>query len=139
MNLTQRERVLKAARSFRGITQVDFLLPNVVDGGEPITRLAARINELDSEGYGFECLGRRDRCKIWRLVSEPDSGGGSSRAPAEACRGGIKQPLPAPSTKPASTLEAAREVAAVVGYRETEERLFETGKPERPHWMEDAA
>jgi hypothetical protein len=66
--MSQVERVIEAARSFRGITQVDFLLPDVVDGGPPITRLAARLLEADRMGYSFECLGRRDRCKVWRLL-----------------------------------------------------------------------
>jgi hypothetical protein len=69
---TQTERVIAAARSYRGVTQVDFLGPSVVDGKEPITRLAARLWDAEQEGYSFECLGRRDKCKVWRLCGEPD-------------------------------------------------------------------
>lgn len=69
---TQTERVIRAARSYRGISQVDFLAPDVVDGGAPITRLAARLWEAEQQGYDFECLGRRDKCKVWRLCGEPE-------------------------------------------------------------------
>ncbi len=69
---TQVERIVAAARSYRGITQIDFLAPSVVDGKEPITRVAARLWDAEQEGYSFECLGRRDRCKVWRLCGEPD-------------------------------------------------------------------
>jgi hypothetical protein len=68
---TQTERVIAAARSYRGITAVDFLVP-VIDGGTPITRLAARLWDAERDGYSFECIGRRDKCKVWRLLSEPD-------------------------------------------------------------------
>lgn len=72
---TQVERVIAAAHSFRGITQVDFLAPDVVDGGPPITRLAARLYEAEREGHSFECLGRRDKCKIWRLIGVEGTSG----------------------------------------------------------------
>jgi|HubBroStandDraft_3_1064219.scaffolds.fasta_scaffold201560_3 hypothetical protein len=69
---TQTERVIAAARSYRGITAVDFMLPNVVDGGPPITRVAARLWDAEQEGFSFECIGKRDRCKVFRLCGEPD-------------------------------------------------------------------
>jgi hypothetical protein len=65
----QQARVLCALR-FRGavgISQVDFLLPDVVDGGKPITRVPARIKELKEAGYTIRDAGRRDRCKVFRL------------------------------------------------------------------------
>lgn len=75
MKGTQSIRVLKAARSAgrRGITAVDFALPNVCDGGKPITRLAARINELQEIGFRFRDGGRRQKCKIYVLDSVPVS------------------------------------------------------------------
>jgi hypothetical protein len=42
------------------------------NGGPPITRLAARLWDAEREGCVFECIGRRSKCKIWRLVSKPD-------------------------------------------------------------------
>jgi hypothetical protein len=68
---SQMARVVAAARSFRGVSQVDLLAPNVVDGKSPITRLAARIFDAERQGYSFEVIGRRGGCKVYRLVSEP--------------------------------------------------------------------
>lgn len=78
---TQVDRVVAAARSYRGITAVDFLGPNTIDGGPPITRVAARLWDAEQDGFSFECIGKRDRCKVFRLCGEPDiegSGGGGS-------------------------------------------------------------
>lgn len=52
---TQRERVaaLLQARGPVGLTPVDFLAPNVVDLGQPITRLAPRILELREQGWNI--------------------------------------------------------------------------------------
>lgn len=50
--MTQRTRVLAALMgSPRGITAADFDLPGVIDGGAPIQRVAARVNELRREGH----------------------------------------------------------------------------------------
>lgn len=69
----QQQRVLAAARKAggRGITAVDFNLPNVVDDGPPITRVAARINELQDMGFRFRSGGRRQKCKVYVLESVP--------------------------------------------------------------------
>lgn len=84
--MTQTDRVIAAARSYRGVSQVDFLGPVTVDGGPPITRLAARLYDAERQGFSFECIGWRDRCKCWRLVGEPDveSGSGDSSSDAES-------------------------------------------------------
>ena len=65
--LTQTERVLRAVlRNPRaGITQIDFDLPDVCDGGPPITRVAARINDLKALGHKIEGGGRRHSCKVY--------------------------------------------------------------------------
>jgi hypothetical protein len=67
--LSQKQRVLKAARAAgtTGLTSVDFLLPDVIDGGKPITRLAARIEELEADGIRFWRDGRRNGCVIYVL------------------------------------------------------------------------
>lgn len=70
--MTQRDRVLAKARSYDGCCQADFLLPNVCDDGPPITRVAARLYDLDLAGFSFECIGWRCKTKVFRLVSEPD-------------------------------------------------------------------
>lgn len=67
--MSQRDRVLAAlyAAGTAGITQVDFMLPNVCDGGAPITRVAARIEELRGEGFRVVSGERRQKCTVYRL------------------------------------------------------------------------
>ena len=57
---TQRDRVLVALKRAgrRGLTQIDFHAPHVVDGGTPITRLAPRIREMREQGH--QIISRRD-------------------------------------------------------------------------------
>lgn len=71
MSRTQRTRVLRALEhaGSRGITSVDFQLPDVIDGGAPILRVAARIEELVDDGYRIVDHGKRDRCKVYALAS----------------------------------------------------------------------
>lgn len=65
---SQRARVLRALKRHpEGLTQVDWLLPNVVDGGHPITRLAARIKDIRDEGHEIEVSGERYGCAVYRL------------------------------------------------------------------------
>ena len=71
--MSQKARVLAALRSrgARGITQVDFLAPNVIDGGRPITRVAPRIHELRTkDGHEIAVDGERDSCAVYRLVRD---------------------------------------------------------------------
>jgi hypothetical protein len=79
---TQVERVVAAARAQRGITQVDFLGPDTIDGGNPITRLAARVWDAEQQGYSFESTGKRQKCTVYHLVGEPSVGGPVGRSPA---------------------------------------------------------
>lgn len=69
---SQQGRVLAAMerRRDRGVTQVDFDLPGVCDGGAPIKRVAARIDELIGDGWPIEKSGRRAGCVIYRLPNE---------------------------------------------------------------------
>lgn len=70
--LAQTQRVLQLARKRgrHGITATDFLLPDVADGGKPITRLAARIRDLQDDGVRFTSGGRRGKCKVYVLVED---------------------------------------------------------------------
>lgn len=66
--MTQKERVLHALQKHpRGLTQIAFDLPRTVDGGPPIKRVAARIEELRKDGYVIVDAGRAHGCKIYRL------------------------------------------------------------------------
>ncbi len=68
----QAERVLEALRHVggKGLTQVDYLRYPTIDGGPPITRVAARIEELRGLGYCIESGERRDKCVVYRLRPE---------------------------------------------------------------------
>lgn len=68
--MKQADRVLAALRlqGDRGITQVDFLAPDVIDSGPPITRVPARILELAEAGHDIEKAGTRDKCRVYKLA-----------------------------------------------------------------------
>jgi hypothetical protein len=140
---TRVERVIAAARSYRGITQADFLLPDVCDGGPPITRLAARLWDAEREGYSFECLGRRDKCKVWRLCDEPDvertasnlpdrPGNAPHSAPPTDARVRVGSKTGVVSGEPGLITRGSASGSLDAG------RLFEVD-PERPHHYEEAA
>lgn len=67
---SQTERVLNALRKAgpRGITAVDFALPDVIDGGPPIMRVAARVMDLRRQGHTIIASGRRQKCQAYELV-----------------------------------------------------------------------
>jgi hypothetical protein len=71
MRLTQAERVLDALRvaGAVGITQRDFHTPTI-DGAAPITRLAARVEELRKAGHRIEGAGKRHRFEVYVLEEE---------------------------------------------------------------------
>jgi len=67
---TQTERVVKAARSSRGVCRIDFQLPDVIDGGDPILNFPGRMYDAERAGYSFEVIGKRNRCKVFRLIED---------------------------------------------------------------------
>lgn len=87
---TQLERVLAKARSYDGVCQADFAHP-VCDGADPVTRVGARLYELDQQGYSFEVIGWRNRCKIFRLISDDgvEGTGGVSDAACQQTSTGL--------------------------------------------------
>jgi hypothetical protein len=87
---TQAQRVLAQLQraGSRGLTALDFLAPDVVDGGPPITRLASRIADLKRDGHGVvatvEPVGRA-RVAVYRLAAaQPAPVVGQVDAPATA-------------------------------------------------------
>lgn len=93
----QQRRVLLAARK-QPIRQQDFDLPNVIDGGKPIKRVAARVGELKHQ-FGCEwskamvpASGAPDAALVaeYTLLSEP-----STDCPSPSLRG--QQPAAAPA------------------------------------------
>lgn len=90
--LTQTERVVRAIRRAgeRGITQVDFLLPHVIDGGRPITRLAARVKDARDAGEQIVVDGERDSCAVYKIaegVSSASAGPVAVPSPADGGSG----------------------------------------------------
>ena len=67
--MTQTDRVLAALTraGAHGITQVDFLRFPTIDGGPPITRVAARVEELRDAGFKILSGERRDKCVVYRI------------------------------------------------------------------------
>lgn len=65
--MTQTERVIAAAKSYRGICQAELLHAH-----PPITRLAARIQDAKERGHVFEILPWRKGTKVYRWVEGPD-------------------------------------------------------------------
>lgn len=66
----QCDRLLAELRRnpLRGVTGYDFSGPVVVDGGDRIMRVAARILDLKKAGYRFrDDAGKRDGHKIYML------------------------------------------------------------------------
>lgn len=84
--MTQKERILKAlkAAGSNGIRPEDFLLPDVIDAGKPILRVASRINDLRKEGVRIS-TDTTGTTAIYRLVSPVEAvpshelGGSSDR------------------------------------------------------------
>jgi hypothetical protein len=115
--VTQVERVISAARSLDGVCQVDFLLPDVCDGGPPITRVGARIQDAEERGFVFETLGWRDRCKVYRLLAEPDAAPSDRRMALVGDAASNVRSLPEPEQPP----------------------LFETPAAGAEHWRSEVA
>lgn len=67
--MTQSDRVLRALKlaGGTGITQLDFLRTPTIDGGPPITRVAARIQELRDAGHTILSDGKRGKCTVYKL------------------------------------------------------------------------
>jgi hypothetical protein len=88
------DRLLAAFRMVgsRGLTRVDFLAPNVIDNGKPVTNFPGRVYDLRKRGYAIVPNGeRRNRCNVYTLVeqfqdvqSASDSPSGSVREPADS-------------------------------------------------------
>ena len=77
--MSQTDRVLAALKRAgpRGITQIDFDLPDVIDGGTPIKRIAARVHEI-RKGLEVTEDGWRQKCRVYVY------GGPLNAAPVQA-------------------------------------------------------
>lgn len=63
------ERVLAALRKYplQGITRKDFEDAPILDGGAPILRVAARIDDLKKAGHNIVRDGKRDGVAVYKL------------------------------------------------------------------------
>lgn len=115
---TQNQRVLRMLeRHPDGICAPDFMLPNVIDGGTPITRLAARIRDLRDQGEEIIVDGERHSCAVYKLK--------------ESRRASV---VPSGRTGPQAASPAS---AAVPASSEAPEALFELVPQPRPGMYDD--
>jgi hypothetical protein len=94
----QAERVLELARKRgrHGVHQTDFDAGRVVDGGKPIRRLAARIDELKARGHWFTTRRHRNRTVTYVLVQDADAVALTLRDAGEAEPDRLFEPPAAP-------------------------------------------
>lgn len=122
--MTQRERVLRLMqmRGQEGVTQQDFLAPDVADGGSQITRVGARIDELRARYY-IHSPGVRSGFKVYVLGRPRDA------EPAEApVRVAPAPPRPSPPAPVGETLQLLDDAAARGG----RSAIFDTDDFEDP-------
>jgi hypothetical protein len=119
--MTQCSRVLNLAKRYNGICQSELLgLYNEADGGPAITRLAARIQDLEDQGHVFELLPDRKGTRTYRWVSGPDVG----RVP-----GTTTPPVESPTPGPAEDSSSA----------EPEQLALLTAPVALNHWKDSEA
>lgn len=119
MGPSQTERVIKAARSYRGVCRVDFMAPDVVDGGPPILNFPGRMFDAERAGHSFEMIGKRHGCKVFRLIDvERDA---------------------APSPPDDETDPSPSGGVSLNTEQDDEPALFEAAAESIPHWRQDAA
>lgn len=76
--MSQCDRVLNALRHAgpTGITRIDFLGPNVCDGGKPIINIPGRIHDLQvKRGHVIDASGTRHGCAVYVLREQGVSTG----------------------------------------------------------------
>lgn len=106
--MPQADRVLRALQERRGdgVTPVHFAAPDVLDGGSPIMRVAARVQDLRDRGHRIETRKGRGGVARYVLIESP--------AGTKAAR---SRP-PAPSNRELDAARAARAEAEALEKRE---------------------
>jgi hypothetical protein len=74
--MTQNQRVLDYLERHGYVNTVDFMAPEVCDGGRPIIRLAARIYDLRVQGHHIDDLKEANGTVtyLWRGVEREADG-----------------------------------------------------------------
>ncbi|CAB4894599.1 unannotated protein [freshwater metagenome] len=67
---TQRQRLLAALRN-GPVNETRFAAPDVLDGGTPIQRVAARVYELRQAGYWIDTVRQSNGTATYHLRAEP--------------------------------------------------------------------
>jgi hypothetical protein len=101
---------------------VDFQKPTI-DGGDPILNFPGRLFDAERRGCSFEVIGKRNRCKVFRLIEEPD---------VEVGRGGPRDEGSNPPPSPSGQLSSTADLSA-------EQRLFEPPPMSHYNPMAEAA
>lgn len=153
--MTQRDRLLRALG--RGpVAATAFSLPDVIDGGLPIFRVAARVGELRDAGYAITTSRASNGVAVYQLVRDASDGVGDRHAPLgggptdpadtsgsdwEAAAGHLLPTQPTPSSEqdrpaaPRVDTPGAPPPPGCVGQLFSETIVEHTT---RPHWMETA-
>ncbi len=87
--MPQADRVLRVLRQRRGdgVTVIEFRPPDVIDGGAPIERLAARVEELRKRGHRIDTRKGRTRLARYVLIESPaGTKAAAARPPAPSNR-----------------------------------------------------
>jgi hypothetical protein len=126
MSRTQCDRILKASRRFNGVCQADFSGAETVDGGPIITRVAARLYDLEQQGHRFEHIGTRHKTKVFRLI---EAEGSADERRAATCE--ESGPASAGSTRAGVSAPLSPEVVEAEQEKpNTTTPLFKAGKPQ---------
>lgn len=107
--MTQNDRILRALRN-GPVNPVDFQAPRVCDGGAPILRVAARINDLQANGHRIRSDRADNRTSTYTLVQEAGHDSGSENTPTKPSSGGSSAVVP---SRPLDQGDGGQEQAAV--------------------------
>lgn len=124
--MSQCARILRALES-GPVSPIDFAAPNVMDGGKPIMRVAARVQDLRGRGHDISTRTASNGTAVYTLMQ-----GAQQDTATEESREGFVHPdagvlLSAPTPEPAglpqpagSALFNADEFAPRDAYRDQE-------------------
>jgi hypothetical protein len=82
--MTDKDRLRRHLEAGHDVCPTDWNNFNTPDGGKPILRVAARMKDLDDDGYPVARVGTRNRCAVYRKVG---SASGVSSTPTTTDRG----------------------------------------------------
>lgn len=75
----QVDRILLALRS-GPVSPIDFAAPNVIDGGLPVMRVAARVQDLRDRGYEISTMTAANGTAVYTLTGDVDLGDAATAA-----------------------------------------------------------